>query len=369
MMEERFDDSHALYGADLATLIRVLRRYGPVAPERRAVAAKALLAAAGRLPFTALERIYEALAPEPPAEPAPLFILGHWRSGTTHLYNVLARADDAAYVSPFATALPHDFLILGRLLAPVFARKLPRHRYIDRVAVTPDAPQEDEIALANMTPVSFYHALYFPRHFNEIFAPAVFFDELDERARRAWERKLLRLHRKLRLAQPGKRLIIKNPVYTARAAGMRRLFPQARFVHIHRDPFRVFVSMRNFYRQLLRQFALQPWDHLDIDEIVLSTYERMMDRYLAETRDWPPDRLVEIPFADFERDPLGMIERIYDRLGLDGFERNRPAFETYLKSVAGYRKNTYRAPEPEVREKVERRWGRFLEHFGHDAGA
>lgn len=366
-MEERFDSSHALYGADPLTLWRVWRRYGPVAPERAHVLARAFAAAIGRTPFSLAERAYEAVAPDPPGAPPPLFILGHWRSGTTHLYNVLSKADDAAFVSPFATALPHDFLLLGRLLAPIFARRLPAHRYIDRVAVTRDAPQEDEIALANMTPLSFYHALYFPRHFEEIFGPCVFFDALGDDQRREWENKLTRFYRKLRIAQRGKRLIIKNPVYTARPAQMRRLFPQARFVHIHRDPFRVFVSMRNFYRQLLRQFALQPYDHLDIDEIVLSTYERMMERYLAETRDWPEDRLVEIAFAAFEHDPMAEVERIYERLGLDGLDRNRPTFAAYLKSVAGYRKNTYRAPEAEVREKVERRWGRFLEHFGYGA--
>ncbi len=364
MMEERLDSAHALYGADPLTLWRIWRRHGPVAPERRAILIRAFAAAIGRLPFSLAERGYEAILPDPP-DPPPLFILGHWRSGTTHLYNVLAKADDAAFVSPFATALPHDFLLLGRLLAPVFARKLPAHRYIDRVAVTADAPQEDEIALANMTPVSFYHALYFPSRFDEIFWPTVFFDELDEGERQEWERKLGRLYRKLRIARAGKRLIIKNPVYTARPARMRRLFPQGRFVHIHRDPFRVFVSMRNFYRQLLRQFALQPHDHLDIDEIILSTYERMMDRYITETRDWPEDRLVEIAFADFERDPMGQIAHIYDRLGLDGLARNRATFAAYLKAVAGYRKNTYRAPEQEVREKVERRWGRFIEHFGY----
>ncbi len=368
MMEDRLDSSHALYGADLRTLGRVLRRHGPVAPERRAVVRRALLAALGRLPFTALERLYEAVRPDPPPGPEPLFILGHWRSGTTHLYNILSKADDAAYVSPFATALPHDFLILGRLLQPFLARKLPRHRYIDRVSVTPDAPQEDEIALANMTPVSFYHALYFPRHFHAIFGPAIFFDGLEEERREEWERVLRRFYRKLRIAQPGRRLIIKNPVYTARPAQMRRLLPDARFVHIHRDPYRVFVSMRNFYRQLLRQFALQPYDHLDIDEIILETYARMMDRYERETRGWPPGRLIEISFAELERAPIETVARIYDQLGLEGFARNRPRFEAYLASVAGYEKNRYRPVPEDVRRKVEERWGRYLARYG-DAAA
>ena len=367
MMEERLDPNHALYGADLRTLLRVFRRYGPLAPERRAIARRALLAALGRLPFTLIERAYEALHPEPPAGPPPLFILGHWRSGTTHLYNIMSKADDAAYVSPFATALPHDFLILGSLLRPLLARKLPRHRYIDRVSVTPDAPQEDEIALANLTPVSFSHALYFPRHFDTIFHSTIFFDGLSAEERAEWEAVLRRFYRKLAIAQPGKRLIIKNPVYTARPAHLRRLFPQARFVHIHRDPYRVFVSMRNFYQQLLRQFALQPYDHLDIDEIILTTYAEMMDRFESETKDWPADRLIAVSFAQLERAPLETMAEIYARLGLDGFDRNRERFARYLESVAGYRKNRYRPIPADVRRKVEERWGRFLARYGDQA--
>jgi hypothetical protein len=167
-MPEDRNQTHPLYGADLKTLWHVWHQAGGGNPGRRQGRLfRAFLVAGARFPFTVAESLYVATscAKSGPVE-APVFILGHWRSGTTHLYNVLSKAPHFAYVSPFATALTWDFLLLGNILSPLLEKQLPKHRYIDRVAVDPDSPQEDEIALANMSPLSFYHALYFPEKFD-----------------------------------------------------------------------------------------------------------------------------------------------------------------------------------------------------------
>jgi len=155
-MPEDRNQTHPLYGADLKTLWHVWHQAGGGNPGRRQGRLfRAFLVAGARFPFTVAESLYVATscAKSGPVE-APVFILGHWRSGTTHLYNVLSKAPHFAYVSPFATALPWDFLLLGNILRPLLEKQLPKHRYIDRVAVDPDSPQEDEIALANMSPVT-----------------------------------------------------------------------------------------------------------------------------------------------------------------------------------------------------------------------
>ncbi|RMD87245.1 MAG: sulfotransferase, partial [Alphaproteobacteria bacterium] len=345
---------------------RIWRAAGGVRRDRRHVLAGAFAAALGRLPFSLLERAFVAARRKTVRNaPAPVFILGHWRSGTTHLYNILSRADHFAYVSPYATALPWDFLLLGRALEPLLRRKLPAHRYIDRVAVEATSPQEDEIALANMTPLSFYHALYFPERFHDYFARGIFFDGVDDAGRAAWEEKLRYFYDKLLLAQPGRRLLIKNPVYTARPAMLRRMWPDAKFIHIHRNPVKVFLSMRNFYRSLFDAFALQDADGVDIDEVILSTYERMMERLRAETADLPPGRFIELRFDDLQADPLGVIAQIYRQLDLSGFEDARPAFAAYLDSVRDYRKNRY-ARADEATHKLVARWRPYFEQWGYD---
>lgn len=360
--------SHPLCGANLTTLARVLAANGGIRSGRLPQAAMALGAALGRLPFSLLERGYVAARRGGLDLEPPIFILGHWRSGTTHLYNVMTRSPAFAFVSPFSTGLPWDFLLMGRALEPLLSRTLPEDRYIDNIPVEADSPQEDEIALANMTALSFYHALYFPERFEEQFDAGIFFDGVPEAEVDGWVRTVRYFYDKLALRQPGRRLLIKNPVYTARVALLRRIWPDAKFVHIHRNPYKVFVSTRNFYDKLFDQFALQPYDHVAVDEVIFRTYARMMDALARDTADMDRPHYVELRFEDFQRDPMGELKGIYDGLELPGFDAAAPDFSAYLDSVRSYRKNSYRFPE-DLKGRIGERWRPYIEQWQYSAPA
>lgn len=295
--------------------------------------------------------------------PAPLFIVGHWRSGTTHLYNILGKGG-FGYVSPLAAGMPWDLLGLVGLLRPVLERALPEHRFIDSIPVNPDSPQEDEVALANMSPLSFYHALYFPQNFRKNFDRGVFLDGCTDAEIAAWQNAFVHFLYKVWIDQERRPLAIKNPVYTARVAMIRQIFPDAKFIHVYRNPYEVFRSMQNFFDKLLRQFALQRHDHLAIDDVILATYERMMRALIADSDGLPGHVFCEIRYESLERDPLGQIEHAYRALDLGAFEAARPAFEHYLAGIAGYRKNRF-AYADEMLTKVERHWAPFLARWGY----
>jgi len=105
----------------------------------------------------------------------PVFIVGHWRSGTTHLHNLMGCSREFGIISPLAAGLPWETLTLGAWLRPLLEKALPEDRGVDQVAVTGGSPQEDEIPVANMQPYSVFHALYFPGKFEKNFAEGVFF--------------------------------------------------------------------------------------------------------------------------------------------------------------------------------------------------
>lgn len=358
---------HPLSGSNPATLAKVLMASGGVPPRHWGMLAGIVGSVIGRTPFTVAERILTTRRLRTmPEMPPPVFILGHWRSGTTHLYNVMSRDPALGFLPPLQTGLPWEMLTLVKMLRPMLEKQLPEGRYIDNVAVTPDSPQEDEIALANMHPLSYYHALYFPKTFRQQFDKTVFLDGATAEEIEGWRRAFLLLCRKLTLDAGGRRLVIKNPVYTARVALLREIFPDARFVHVHRDPVRIFSSMRNFYQKLFPPMALQDYSHVDIDGVILDTYSRMMDALLRDTADLPANRYTEVAFDDLERDPVGVLERVYTQLDLPGFAAARQPMADYIDSISGYRKNAYR-DETETARLVARHWRPYLDRWGYSA--
>ncbi len=348
-------------------MLRVLTGNGPLNGAALPRAGGMLGAAIGRSPFTVLEWAItrSRLKKAPPLEP-PVFILGHWRSGTTHLYNILSKAPRFGFVPPIAAGLPWEFLTLGNWLRPLLEKQLPETRYIDAIPVAPDSPQEDEIPLANMMDISFFHGVYFPRRFGWHFNRGIFFDDATEADIERWQRQFLYYLRKLSLAQPGRTMLIKNPVYTARLKRLAHLFPAAKFIHIHRNPYRVFESTRSLFRKQLDLFALQPWDFADIEPVLLAGYDRMMQALVDDAAALPDSRFVEIGYDVLDSDPLAAIETIYRSLELDGFEQDQPRFTAYLDGIRGYKKNSYRmqAAEDEAVRAVLQPWA---ERWGYDA--
>lgn len=357
---------HPLSGANPATLWQVVRRNGGVPMRYWPHVAIAGSCAAMRWPFTLTERAIVArrIARGGAMRP-PIFIIGHWRSGTTHLYNLMSRAGRFGYVPPVATGLPWDMLLLARWLKPLLHRLLPEQRFIDPIPVNPDSPQEDEAALANMQPLSFYHGLYFPRRLRENFNAGVFFQGCSSREVSRWQQRMRYFLQKVALTHADKTLVVKNPVYTARVRMLREMFPGARFIHIHRHPLAIFRSMRNFYGRLLQAMALQPYDPSIIDDLILESYPKMMHRLIEDSADLAPAQFIEVGYDDLDSDPMGTLQRIYRQLSLGDFALDRPALEAYLATVEQYQRNTYEL-EPEARQRVWTQWREFFEQWGYE---
>jgi omega-hydroxy-beta-dihydromenaquinone-9 sulfotransferase len=180
---------HPLCGADLATLLRLIAHNGLPSAFGFLRLGIALASSIGRLPFTLAERAWTAL-PLPSSGPVlqPILIIGHMRSGTTHLHNLMAASGQFATVPPVLAGMPWEALGLARVLRPFVEQYLPPDRLIDRVPVRRDSPTEDEIALANMHPLSYYHAMYFPRRFAETYQRGLLLDSGEDVAR--WQNTL-----------------------------------------------------------------------------------------------------------------------------------------------------------------------------------
>jgi hypothetical protein len=300
--------------------------------------------------------------------PAPVFIIGHWRSGTTHLHNLMCQDENLGSLTTFQAMAPGFCLVGEKAIKPLLA-KLAKSRYptrlIDNIPLAFDAPQEDEFALANLSPYCFIHVFSFPQQAQDLFERCVLFDGLSEAARSQWIDTYLTVLRKATLGSGGKRLVVKNCAHTARIRTLLELFPDAKFIHIHRNPYHVFLSTLHMHSTVLPRSQLQEIEPDQVEACVLRFYDQLMRRFLADRSQIPAGNLVEIRFEDLEASSLAQLRQVYDGLGLPGFAAAESGFRSYLDSVAGYRKNTYEL-DGHVIAKVNRYWGFAFDQWGYD---
>jgi hypothetical protein len=121
-------------------------------------------------------------------------------------------------------------------------------------------------------------------------------------------------------------LLIKNPAHSARIGELRRLFPGAKFVHIHRDPVEVIASTRKLYRAMLPLLALQRYETVQLDRHIVWSYQRLMDRLLAGLSQLPPGDVATVCHRELAADPLSVAESACRQLGLSRFGPDRAAF-------------------------------------------
>lgn len=281
---------------------------------------------------------------------APVFILGHWRSGTTLLHNLLINDPQFAYPNLFQTTHPLAMLVREEMIEHALQDAAAQGRPMDNVQITFRSPGEDEAALAVLSLRSPLIGWLFPRreaHYDRYLT----FRDVPEADRQRWEAALLLFMRKLTLRY-NKRLLLKSPQHTARVRHLLRLFPDARFIHIHRDPYTVFRSTQRLFAKAVPEAYLQqppPGGH---DEGILRRYRAMYAAFFEDRALIPAGQYVEVAYEDVEHDMIGAVARIYDALNLPGFAAMRPELQQYVDSLSDYQKNVHEALPEALRLRV-----------------
>lgn len=310
------------------------------------------------------EMIYGARANRHRIEPAPVFVLGHWRSGTTFLHDLLACDPAHGYPTTYQCFFPNHFLLTGGAVRKWFNVFLPKKRPMDNVPVGVDRPQEDEFAFANLGMGTHYVTLAWPRHGPQ---DLEYLDlvNLSEAERSKWEEGFLWFLRRLSYKQK-KRLAMKSPAHTARIRTLIRLFPEARFVHISRNPLAIFPSTVKLWKALDSVQGLHnpanddPW----MEEFVFTVFETVFRRYEEDRKLIPEGHLVEVRYEDLAADPKAVLKDIYARLDLGDFSRVESGVDSYLAGQGEYQPNVFELPDS-LRAKIRNRCAGYIERFGY----
>jgi omega-hydroxy-beta-dihydromenaquinone-9 sulfotransferase len=160
-------------------------------------------------------------------------------------------------------------------------------------------------------------------------------------------------------------LVLKSPPHTGRIRLLLEMFPDAKFVHIHRDPYAVFQSTCNLFNAMFRWQALHAPDPEDAHDWILEHYEEMYDRFFAERSLIPQGSFHEIAFEELEQDPLAELRKLYARLSLSEFEAVEPNIRKYVESLRTYKRNEFPALSPQLKSRISDKWNSTIQEWGY----
>jgi hypothetical protein len=296
-------------------------------------------------------------------EHSPVFILGHWRSGTTLLHEYLGLDPRFASPTTYQCFAPWHFLLTEGLISHYGNWLLPDRRPMDNMKAGWALPQEDEFALMNLGAPTPYLRLMFPNH------PVPYTDTLDSiqftaEDLSAWKRHFDWFVRAL-TCKTGKQLLLKSPPHTGRLGILRQLYPQAKYIHIVRDPRKLFPSTMKLWNSLDEHQALQaPTDQVALQGFVLESLKTMYGAFERDRPNIPSGQIIDVHYEQFIAKPVESLMGIYEHLGLGDPESMRVAWESKAAQEQGYQTNKLQINREEESMILEH-WGQYARRYGY----
>ncbi|MCG6154873.1 sulfotransferase family protein [Rubinisphaera margarita] len=293
----------------------------------------------------------------------PIFVLGHWRSGTTFLHNLMTLDDRFTYPNLYQCIFPHHFLTTEKAMAGLTSFMVPKKRPMDNMQTGWKLPQEDEIALLLMTTYSPYRNLAF-QGYRERYEKYFDFKEAPQEERDEWKRALMTLVKKLTIRN-NKPVVLKSPGHTYRIEILRELFPDAKFVYIYRHPYDVIRSTIHLRGVMFQSNALGRLNLQSNEELIFEAYEQCIKTYEQDKKQIPEGHLYEVKYEELEKDPVGHMRAVYEGLDFPDFNVVQPKIEQYVAGQKEYKKNVF-ATDPHLAEVVNNRMKFVLDAYGYD---
>ena len=259
---------------------------------------------------------------------APVFIVGLPRTGTTLLHNLLAQ--DPATRTPltwetmFPAGYPESPSALRRTRAKAAARLAlanriaPEFQRIHPLGV--DRPEECVALMAPGFTSTLFHTLYRVPSYQDWFE-----SDLQTPGFEMHYRTL----QQLQFRRGTRRWVLKGPAHIFSLGAVLRRYPDARLIQTHRDPLRAIPSIASLSTTVRRAFSRQA-DPGEIGRDCALRFSGALQRFLRRRDSLPPDRIMDVAYAELTSSPLATVERIYDHLGWPFPATARASMRDYL---------------------------------------
>ncbi len=283
----------------------------------------------------------------------PLFILGYYRSGTTFLHYLLSKDPRFAYCATYEVMMPHIFLSSGKFSKSILSAALPANRPMDNLKMGADLPKEEEFALASIGIESLAAGYFFPKRLQEYFDKYVLFNNVQ--SEQNWKNNLDYFLKKVSYKYGDRPLVIKSPANTGRIKQILELYPDAKFIHIHRNPYQVYLSNERLYEKILPMLAFHKVDNKTVEEFISNSYAATYNNYFEQKSLIKPENLFEFSYSDFTSNPVDNLRNAYQHLGYEGFENAEQLFREELANYKNYETNKFNL-SPELKQAIYKRW-------------
>ena len=288
----------------------------------------------------------------------PMYIVGLPRTGTSALFNLLARDTasrpllywEGLHPEPGPPVAPGEVdprLAQTRQDLERAYAKNPEFRAVHQVRA--DGPEEC-VALLAHTLGSVQMGI------EPMISPyREYFEGQDQRANYRYYLDLLRL---LDSQRPGRRWLLKSPAHLWALGPLAEQLPDVCIVWTHRDPVAVVGSYCSMIEALstLREGV----DPRELGEAVLAYLVLNVERAMRERSTLDPKRIIDVAHSEALRSPLGVVERVYDHFGLsagaDDLARMRAYDAARAEPPAGqhrYDLERYGLRSEQIRERFQ----------------
>ena len=266
-----------------------------------------------------------------PSHESPLFIIGHWRSGTTILHELLCCFSELKAPTTYQCFSPQHFLLTEKIVTAIFSWVLPKTRTFDAVSLDWNSPQEDEFALLMLGAQSPYRRIAFPCFGDQLEGLDV--SKLPLKQKKYWSESLVLFVKRLMCNDP-RRLVLKSPTHTARISILLKLFPSAKFIYISRDPLRMMPSTVKLWKFFDFFHGLNSSGSTNYLQYVLTTFRAIEDAYLRDKPLLSKKNLIELRFEDLIADPTSSLKEIISDLSLENLHMNKAELESVISKIS-----------------------------------
>ena len=297
---------------------------------------------------------------------APLFIIGYYRSGTTFLQQMFMQDTRFGHMSLYQTVFPELMLTFEKIFTPLleFSAKLFKAKNsFHRIPLTWHSPGEEDMGLTGMlNPYAFQWGYLYPEKFNIYFEKYVLFENISEDEIENWKHSYYYLLKKLSIANNGRQLILKNPPNTARIKMLLSFFPDAKFIHIHRNPFDVYASNMQLLKMARDKYMLGKCSSADFSNIIINSYSKIMGRYFEDKSLIPSGQLIELRYETFIENPIECMKDIYEKIDVVDFNFCETAMRAYAFKQKNYSMLKHHLAMEE-KNKVAKEWKEVIEYY------